>query len=667
MPEIPKLAVIHDMEAQQRQACLECNVQCPCQTEQRKRNKELRRTQEELKEQHRRYRDLYDFVPVGFLTLNKDHLVIEANLAAIRLFKVPKYALLNQPLTCFTLPQDHNLLHSCVSMNIGEKIACELRMIKGDGSFFWVQLEGAVDQDMNGERSYRIVFTDITERKQMEEALRDSEAQFRTLVEAVGEGIVFQDASGRITHWNKSAGDIFGITADEALGHTSLDTNWHTIHEDGSPFPGQDHPSMHTLRTGEPCSGIVMGVKQEGKRGTSWIQINTRPIFKEESEQPHAVAISFANITERKQVEKMLRKSEQRFRELADDLPAFFFEFLPDSTLTFVNKAFCEFHGMSSDQLIGQSFLDFMSEDSRQNAKNTYMHLTPRKPDQVVTHHMSFGEKMLWQEWHVRAIFNRQGRMTKLRCIGIDITERVRAREALSQKNAQLEKALTEKDRFFSIIAHDLKKPLSDFLDLTSMLNDEFATMPIRNLRTVIQDMTRATRIMYNLLDNLLQWSLMKRGLLTFNPDACLLAETIEQNFRQLRDAARQKEITLHSTIDSMIVTADTQMLDTILRNLLSNAIKYGKREGNVLLSATKNDMMAIVAVQDDGIGMEQSFLDNLFVLDRKSSLPGTEGELGTGLGLFLCKEFVERHGGGIWVESAPGKGSTFRFTLPLA
>ncbi|SDB51938.1 PAS domain S-box-containing protein [Desulfonatronum thiosulfatophilum] len=274
----------------------------------------------------------------------------------------------------------------------------------------------------------------------------------------------------------------------------------------------------------------------------------------------------------------------------------------------------------------------------------------------------------IWIRKTGEAIRNESGEVVRVEGAIQDITDRVQDKEALVRNNQKLQKALDEKDKFFSIIAHDLKSPLAGFMALTRMLTDEFNTLPLKDLRRMAFELAQATETMFNLLKNLLEWSLMQRGLLTYNPVICLLADPIEHTIELFQTTAGNKNVYMQSELDqNLLVYADKQMLDTILRNFVSNAIKFSMSGGTIFISAVRDKDMAVVTVQDNGVGMDEEHLSNLFILTRKKSLRGTEGELGTGLGLLLCKDFVEKHGGRIWVESQPGKGSTFSFALPIA
>jgi signal transduction histidine kinase len=172
----------------------------------------------------------------------------------------------------------------------------------------------------------------------------------------------------------------------------------------------------------------------------------------------------------------------------------------------------------------------------------------------------------------------------------------------------------------------------------------------------------------FALLENLLEWAKVQQDMLTCSRSPVLLKDIITSSMDFIHSVADQKEITVRDdTPDDLIADIDPPMISTVLRNLLSNALKFSNRGGQVFITALQSGGMITVAVRDEGVGMDQDTLSILFSLDRKVTRPGTEGETSTGLGLFLCQEFVEKHGGRIWAESASGQGTTFFFTLPAA
>jgi len=244
--------------------------------------------------------------------------------------------------------------------------------------------------------------------------------------------------------------------------------------------------------------------------------------------------------------------------------------------------------------------------------------------------------------------------------------ERKIAEEEIRLKNELLIVINAEKDKFFSIIAHDLRGPLSAFVAATQILTEDIQSMSLDEVKDIISSMKTDASNVYTLLENLLEWSRLQRGVMEFKPEKLKLRNTLIPAIDTAEASARKKNIKINIDLNEDIeVRADRHMVETIVRNLVSNAVKFTDSKGEVSVSAVNGqDGSVIIRVSDTGIGMPGEILDKLFKLTEKANRPGTSGEPSSGLGLLLCKEFIEKHGGKIWVESEEGKGSTFIFTL---
>jgi signal transduction histidine kinase len=236
----------------------------------------------------------------------------------------------------------------------------------------------------------------------------------------------------------------------------------------------------------------------------------------------------------------------------------------------------------------------------------------------------------------------------------------------VEQRTKKLAQVVATNTKFMSIIAHDLRSPFSSIIGVLELLkislsnnnkieNDEYINIAYDSaLRTL------------GLLDNLLVWAISQNKEKSFNPVKINLYELIVEEIESISFAARQKQIVLNHTIGpNLNINADLQMVKTILRNLISNAIKYTNTGGEITLSASEGKQFVEITVKDNGIGISSEAQRNLFKIDSFHSSAGTNNEHGTGFGLLLCIEFVEMHGGNIWIESELGKGSEFKFTLP--
>jgi signal transduction histidine kinase len=242
-----------------------------------------------------------------------------------------------------------------------------------------------------------------------------------------------------------------------------------------------------------------------------------------------------------------------------------------------------------------------------------------------------------------------------------------RAESEVSLRNEQLVQVNAEKDRFFSIISHDLLNPFQTFLGYTSMLAEDFSKLSDEEIKTMVLRLKLSANRLFILLENLLQWSLLQQDRMSFHPAAFNLQQGIASQTDLLRIAAEKKGITLSFDIPpDLIVTADKAMFESLVRNLVLNALKFTGQGGEVSVSATVAPCNFVqISVRDTGIGMSNEIAESLFRLDVQTNRKGTEGEQSTGLGLILCRDFVQKHGGKLWVESEEGRGSVFHFTLP--
>jgi len=249
----------------------------------------------------------------------------------------------------------------------------------------------------------------------------------------------------------------------------------------------------------------------------------------------------------------------------------------------------------------------------------------------------------------------------------LDITERKQAEAEIKSKNDELLKTNIEKDKFFSIIAHDLRSPFNAFLGLTRMMEEELPSLTLDEIQSFAANMRKSANMLFHLLENLLEWSKMQRSLNSFNPAPFILSEAVASVIMLVQNDADKKKIGISQNIPgNLVVEADQTMFESLMRNLVFNAVKFTPVGGEISIAAKKNSGSFVeISVRDTGIGMKKDFLDKLFRLDEQTHRKGTEGEPSTGLGLILCKEYTEKNGGRIWAESEENKGSTFYFTIP--
>ncbi|MDP2423172.1 MAG: PAS domain S-box protein [Bacteroidales bacterium] len=362
-----------------------------------------------------------------------------------------------------------------------------------------------------------------------------------------------------------------------------------------------------------------------------------------------------------------LQTSEQKFRGLIES--AFDGIYLMENrNYTFVNPSFAKLTGYSQEELTapGFNFNQLLTENSSGSVEQRYQArkngeaVPPQYETQIKTHSGSIKDVEVSTVPHTSK--------DKLMVLGImrDVTDRKHAEELIRMKNQELGQLNEEKDKLFSIIAHDLRGPLGAIIGLLEMMADEEDPMEAGELRHISKNMLKSTKLLYSMLENLLDWSRIKRGIIAMNVKEFDLQTLINHCVFEMQELASRKEIVIDNLVrDKLLFPVDENMFYSVFINLLSNAIKFTRRGGQVRVSAAQKRLDCLeFSVSDTGIGMDEDTMQHLFSLNSRTSTPGTEGEPSTGLGLVICKEFVEKHGGEIYAESQLGIGSTFAFTL---
>ncbi len=246
------------------------------------------------------------------------------------------------------------------------------------------------------------------------------------------------------------------------------------------------------------------------------------------------------------------------------------------------------------------------------------------------------------------------------------ITDRKHAEMLLEKQTRELRELNATKDKFLSIIAHDLRNPFGAIIGFADLMLKNFTEMDDETLHKGLTTIESAASQAYKLLENLLIWSRNQTGLYKFKQEVVNLKNQIVQALKMAEGNATIKDIKISSAIDDdYFVYADKDMIDTVLRNLISNAIKYTRNGGKVKVTAKTNTNNVEVTVSDNGVGIPDNKLSAIFEIDKRTNTNGTENEEGTGLGLIICKDFLAKNGGQIWVESTQNKGSKFTFSLP--
>ncbi len=381
-------------------------------------------------------------------------------------------------------------------------------------------------------------------------------------------------------------------------------------------------------------------------------------------------------VAERKRTEKMLLNSERRYKGLSDQLEAILdhipgLVFYKDKENRFirVNKVVADANRKTKGELEGKNLAELYSREIAEGYYRDDLEVITRGVAKLnILEPWETAEGLRWVNTSKIPVLDAGGEITGVIGISMDVTELVKAQDEISRKNAELSTTLAEKDKFFSVIAHDLRGPFSSFLGLTRLMVEDLPTLRLDEIQKIALSMRHAANHLYALLENLLDWSRMQRGLITFDPEPLHLKARIRESRKSVIEMATKKNIHINLNIaEELMVLADRNMVGSVFRNLLSNAVKFTPQGGKVVVVAKNMDGEKVeISIKDTGIGMDDETLVKLFRIDEKTNRQGTDGEPSTGLGLLLCKEFIEYHGGKLMIDSEVGKGSTFSFTIPV-
>jgi len=529
-----------------------------------------------------------------------------------------------------------------------------------------------------------VVGRDVTELKRAEEALRASEERFRLLHEMMYTGVVYQDAEGKIVSMNPAAKRILGKTEEEFLGETSVSVEHHTIREDGSPFPGLEHPAMVTLRTGREVDGVVMGVFNPLEDVYRWIEINATPLFQEGEKIPYQVFTIFRDITEQRRLEKDLRKSrdelELRVRERTAELvranedlqrQAALLDLSHDAifavdsadVVSFWNKGAEDLYGFTREQAIGNVACEFL--------KTRF----PESLEQVVNQAVDKGqwagelrqttssakEILVESRWALQR--GTDGQPLGFLETNRDITAKKLAEEALGSNMARLELVNAELQEFAHVASHDLQEPLRKIHTFCDMARKRCApaldTTSLEYLDRVIKSADRMRQLLRDLLD-------FSRVAARPEPFKKIDVTKIALEAADVFEASA-KETGCKIEIENIpaIEADETQML-RLFQNLIGNALKFrgGETPKVKVHGKLVGRKICEILVEDNGIGFDPQFAELIFKPFQR--LHSRSEYDGTGMGLAICRKIIERHGGNIRAESEQGKGSTFIIRLPV-
>jgi PAS domain S-box-containing protein len=383
-----------------------------------------------------------------------------------------------------------------------------------------------------------------------------------------------------------------------------------------------------------------------------------------------------SSLREKQLLEKELSVSEEKYRMLAQNVSDVIWKYdVFTFRLTFISPSIFKLLGYNVKEALNLRIEQLFTPEARENIENTLQQKIDafKAGDEnalnftIELQMVCKDSSVIWVESVLNLLVNTENQVTEILGVTRNVEKRKEAEEELKTYARELKELNATKDKFFSIIAHDLRNPFNALLNLTDYIIENIESGNKDKAIELAGYMKNSAQNAYTLLQNLLEWSSIQQGGVQCNPGYEMFLPLVKDELLTLENISNQKNIKIQISVpENLIIRADQNMLKTILRNLIGNALKYTYEGGNISVSAEKIDTQVLIKIKDSGTGMNKEELGALFHLNTGKSKPGTRQEKGSGLGLILCKEFITLHHGSIWVESEPGKGSTFLISLPL-
>jgi PAS domain S-box-containing protein len=613
-----------------------------------------------------KYKSYIQNAPDGVFLINNRGDYLEVNKAGLRLTGYSESEILKLNMSKLLLVDNNKQgIKSFAEFLVSGKIEKEFVLRKKNGELIDILLTAV---KLNPERYIGFV-KDITERKRVEKSLVESESRFHSMfMEHDSIMLLINAESGEIVDVNKYAEKFYGYKRPQFLKMKIEDIN---------TAPAEEACNMRTKATSRKLNSFVVQHKLSNGE-LRMVEHHSSPINMDNRTMLFSIIY---DVTEKYKADELIKEQKLKLIEaknlldsVIDNIPFKIWFKDKDGKYLMANRLFGDYHKLNQKEFIGKTDYDIIDKEWADKFVNADKTAMESKMPVTIEETIIENNESHWYETIKNAFFDERGVVIGTIGISREVTYRKKTEvelkslvEQLKISKIEMEELNAEKDKFFSIIAHDLRSPLLGFLAFTGMLSETIFDLTMREMQEYSRKLQSSAAILYRLLENLLEWSRIKRGFVNFFPSNESLSEIVKSNIDILSQTASLKDITIENKIiPDMEIFGDPNMLNTVFRNVLSNAVKYTPRGGKITVSAKKENNITSISIKDTGIGIPADKIDNLFKISEKVLRKGTEGEESTGLGLLLVKEYVDKHNGKILVESKEGEGTTFKFTVNL-
>jgi len=620
-----------------------------------------------LLESERRFRRTFELAGSGVAHIGMDRRFLRVNRRLCEILGYPQDELLRLTGRQISHPDDLDVINAQrPRLYAGEidSVRVEKRYLRKDGSIVWVSFTMVVERDAAGKPQYEIAFfDDITARKQAEAALRESEERFRSVVDSANDGILVYDKQLNVVAGNLAAERILGLPLANIIGAAGFTSLLPCVHADGSPVLPDERPTRLTVKSGKPLTGQIVGIyRADGSM--NWVSVNTGFLRRPGDTDWYGVVSTIGDITKQRHAELALSASEALYRQTFELATAGIAHVDLSGRFMKVNRRLCEILGYGEQELIGRAVKEISHPEDRNLTDSQRMRVRSGEKHSVrfEKRYIRKSGAIVWVDLSVALACDASGVPQYEIALFDDITERKKAEAALREAHEELKRSNAELEQFAYVASHDLQEPLRMVSSYTQLLMRRYGDKLDGDAKDFTAFIVDGATRMKQLIEDLLAYSRVGTRDKNFKPvDA---ESSLKRALTNLRAAIQDSGATV--TQDKLpTIPCDEVQLAQLFQNLIGNALKFRKPDvaPAVHVGAAEQGAEWEFMVRDNGIGIEPQYFERIFMVFQRLH---DKGEYpGTGIGLAIVKKVVERHGGRIWVQSQPGAGTTFHFTMP--
>jgi len=512
---------------------------------------------------------------------------------------------------------------------------------------------------INNEQFLGIISKDITEEKLFRRTVYQNEKHLDILFNNDAIGIAIGKPDGGLYKINQKFMDIVGFSFHELRNFNLINL----IHSD------DQREVFELFEKTKSNKGKKFSFKKRVRQKSGnklWVRSHVNFQWSSDK-QLEMIVIFLEDISSQKKAEDALRESERKYRFIAEKASDIIYSISLDKKITFYNRAAERIFEVPVEELAKKEYSHLMLPKDKEFAKKLHQERLAGKKSPIFRHAFKTPKgKIVHLEFSVNPLFDDYNQVIGSLGIARDITARVKAEEKITEKNNQLQELVKTKDKLLSVIAHDLRDPFNTLIGFSEILQDQYYELSEEEILKYLQQINFASNNGFNLLTNLLDWSKTQTDKIKSIPEEKNITKIIHHVILYVKNSALAKNIEINfNHAEELIANIDENMLRTVLRNLIINAIKFSYKNDVINITTVDNPNEIIISIKDYGTGIRKDEIEHILNKDINFTKPGTDLEKGTGLGLIICKEFVQQWGGTLTIDSAIGKGSTLSFSIP--